>query len=110
VKVMRERKNNLITIRMDDKDKETLEYLSEHMNRSITDTIMRACKFFSSSGCGMDNDENSSERARKNNYVHMRVSDSDKDFLDVRCCETKDSMSKYVRKSLKAYYDSVKGI
>lgn len=107
---MRERKNNLITIRMDDRDKETLEYLSERMNRSMTDTIMRACKFFSSSGCGVGNGENLSERTRKNNYIHMRVSDSDKDFLDVRCRETKDSMSKYVRKSLKAYYDSTKGI
>lgn len=107
---MSERKNNLITIRMDDNDKETLEYLSERMNRSMTDTIMRACRFVSGSGYGGSNGEELNDKTRKNNYVHMRVTDSDKVFLDGRCRETNESMSKLVRKSIKAYYDSVKSM
>ena len=106
---MEERKNNLVTIRMNDEDKETLEYLSERMDRSKTDTIMRACKFFSSAGCGDVGDGEVREKKRKNNYVHMRVTDSDKYFLDERCRNSNENVSQFVRKSLKAYYNSLKG-
>lgn len=107
---MDERKSNLITIRLDDSDKETLDYLSERMDRSMTDTIMRACKFFSGSGCGVSMRDNLKEKTRKNNYVHMRVTDSDKNFLDNCCHESNESISKYVRKSIKAYYESTNGM
>lgn len=106
---MAERKNNLVTIRMNDRDRETLEYLSERMDRSKTDTIMRACKFFSSSGYKGFNEDISQEKARKSHYVHMRVTDSDKIFLDEQCRESHKTVSQFVRKSLKAYYKSMKG-
>lgn len=106
---MEERKNNLVTIRMDDESKETLDYLSERMGRSMTDTIMRACKFFSSSGYSGSESADVREKKRKNRYVHMRVTDSDKDFLDERCRDGNETVSQFVRKSLKAYYNSLKG-
>ena len=106
---MEERKKNLVTIRMNDEDKETLDYLSERMDRSMTDTIMRACKFFSSSGYGVQDGVDIREGKRKNRYVHMRVTDSDKTFLDDQCRENGENVSQLVRKSIKAYYNSLKG-
>lgn len=106
---MEERKKNLVTIRMDERDRETLEYLSDRMDRSKTDTIMRACKFFSSTGYKGSNEDIGHEKARKSHYVHMRVTDSDKIFLDEQCRETHKTVSQFVRKSIKAYYKSMKG-
>lgn len=106
---MEERKKNLVTIRMDEHDKETLEYLSEHLDRSKTDTIIRACKFFSGAEYSVDESSGVSEKGRKSHYVHMRLTDSDKIFLDQKCHEENKSVSKFVRESIKAYYKSMKG-
>lgn len=107
----RERKSNLVTVRMDDAEKETLEYLSDRMDRSRSDTIIRACKFFSS--VGGDHVEDSGitrERVRRGNYIHVRVTDSDMEILNNGSRETNRSVSDYVRGAIKAYYGSITGI
>lgn len=104
---MEERRKNLVTIRMDDHDRETLEYLSDRMNRTKTETIMRACKFFSGVEIDKFGGDDIREKGRKSHYIHMRVTDSDKIFLDERCREGNESVSKFVRKSIKAYYRSI---
>lgn len=107
----RERKKNLITVRMDDDEKETLEYLSDRMDRSKSDTIIRACKFFSS--IGGDRTEGAGyarERVRRGNYIHVRVTDSDMEVLNNGSREVNGSISEYVRGAIKAYYGSITGI
>lgn len=107
----RERKKNLITVRMDDVEKETLEYLSDHMDRSRSDTIIRACKFFSSVGGDRAEDSGiTREKVRRGNYVHVRVTDSDMEILNNGSREVNRSVSEYVRGAIKAYYGSITGI
>lgn len=107
----RERKSNLITVRIDDDDRELLDYLSDHTGRSMSDTIVRACRFYSSSGgFDMDISDNVRKRVRKNVYVHMRVTDSDLGFLNDVCSRLDISISQLVRHAIRGYYTSMSGV
>lgn len=106
---MNERKNNLITVRLSSDDMSVVTDLSERTNRTVSDTILRACKFGLNVG-GIFDDTNENEqwgKAGKKQQVHLRISDSDKDTFDKRTCELGKSMSQFVRASIRAYHKSM---
>jgi predicted DNA-binding protein len=106
----RERKNNLVTVRLSSDDMEVINDLSERTNRSVSDTILRACKFGLNVGDifnDTDNNEQWGNLGRQ--QVHLRMTDSDKNMFDSRSRELGKSMSQFVRASIRAYCNSMRG-
>ena len=109
MKENKERKNNLVTVRISEDDMNTVSYLSESTNRSTSDTILRACKFGLHAG---DIFENAGETEQWGNIgnqkqIHLRITDSDKRLFDDRSREFGKSMSQFVRASIRAYCASM---
>lgn len=104
----RERKSNLVTVRLSSNDMEVVNDLSERTNRSVSDTILRACKFGLSVGDIFNNADNSEQWGNLGRQqVHLRMSDTDKNTFDNRSRELGKSMSQFVRASIRAYYTSM---
>lgn len=111
MKENKERKSNLITVRLTDNDMDTVNYLSERTNRSVSDTILRACKFGINVGDIFDErDENDQwGKSRKQQQIHLRITDTDKNMFDSYKRDAGKSMSQIVRASIRAYNNSLNG-
>ena len=102
----KERKNNLITFRITDDDGDTLDYLSDCMGSSVSDTLIRACRFFLNMGDTPANNRDTvtdKKKERKTRQVHLRVTDSDMDQINARREKFGETPSQIFRKSIKAY-------
>jgi uncharacterized protein (DUF1778 family) len=103
----KERKRNLLTVRLTDEDANTLEYLEEHLGSSRTDTLIRACRFFLNVGDsyidGEEKDKYGRGKERKNRQIHVRVTDSDMALIDARREQFGESVSQIFRKAIKTY-------
>lgn len=118
-KQKKERKSNLLTIRLTDEDGDTLDYLSDHMDSSVTATLTKACRFFLNlSECGVNmggglgsdlNGSGTDEKKRKTRVVHVRMMDSDMDRLNTRRDRHGETISDIFRQAIKAYDDFKKG-
>lgn len=122
-KQKKERKSNLLTIRLTDEEGSTLDYLSDCMDSSVTATLTKACRFFLNlSECGVnmggglggvvgDGREGSGtdEKKKKTRVVHVRMVDSDMDRLNTRRERCGESISDIFRQSIRAYDDFKKG-
>ena len=107
----RERKSNLITIRLSDVDMETVEYLSDRTNKSKSDTILRACKFGLYAGDIFNNESENEQwgKVRKQKLIHLRMTDSDKNLFETHGRELGKTISQIVRASIRAYNRSLEG-
>ena len=105
------RKNKLLTARLSDEDIELLSELSERTNRTKSDTIIRACKFWLNARRGADDNEDESEiwgKVSKNNRVHLRVRDADMAMLNDGCNRLGLPISQVIRRSIREYFRSLK--
>lgn len=104
----KERKSNLVTVRLSGDDMNAVNDLSERTNRSVSDTILRACKFGLNVG---DIFSDASDTEQWGNVgrqqIHLRLTDSDKNQFDIRSRELDKSMSQFVRASIRAYCASM---
>lgn len=98
----KERKNNLITVRITDDEMNTLDYLSDCLGKSKSDVIVRACKFFLSSNDGIEEDS-VKEKVRKNSQVHLRMTESDMNNLNDYGREIGATTSQTIRRSIKHF-------
>jgi predicted DNA-binding protein len=122
----RERKRNLLTIRLTDEEKITLDYLSDYMDKSKSDIMLRACQYFinfggsdhgndrgRNLGDGRDGDRDGNrggnrggkgteERAKLEQRVHVRMSDSDMERVQIYSNKTGITISQLIREGIKA--------
>ena len=98
----KERKNNLLTIRITEEEMDELEYLSDKLEKTKSDSIIRACKFLLNSGDGIDENDGD-EKERKNRRVHVRITDSDMKFMYEKSDELGITSSQIVRKAIKSF-------
>ena len=103
----KERKSNLITVRITDDEMSTLDYLSDCLGKNKSDVIVRACKFFLSSNDGIEEDA-VKEKVRKNNQVHLRMTESDMKDLNEYGREAGVTTSQTIRNSIK-YFERFMG-
>lgn len=106
----KERKSNIVTVRVSETDMEIIDYLSDHTNRSKSDTILRACKFGMYAGdiYSKVNETEKWGKDKKQKQLHLRLTDPDKKLFDTHSQEVGKSMSQIVRASIRAYKDSLK--
>ena len=101
----KERKNNLITVRIADEDMATVEYLSDCTNQSKSEVIIRACKYYLNmreASIGEIHNRGF-ERVHKRSQVHLRVTDSDMELLNKRGRENGLSLAELVRAGIREY-------
>ena len=105
------RRSKLLTARMSDDDLKTLDDLSEHTDRTRSDTIIRAFKFWlnvaDASSIG-EVDEEKWGKIRKNNRIHARITDSDMELLNEYSEKTGLSVGQILRRSVREYHKSLK--
>lgn len=101
----KERKNNLLTVRLTGDETDALEYLTDHMGKNKSDVISRACKFLlntdaetSSGVSGSGTDEEKKMVMR----VHVRMADTDVERIRVRGSKTGDTVSQFIRQAILA--------
>ena len=106
------RKSKSITTRVSDDDLETLVDLSESTNKTKSDTIVRAYKFWRNtidiSKLGKDEEEEWG-KVRKANKVHARMSEDVFNSLDETSKTTGLSVGQIIRRSIREYEHSLKG-
>ena len=110
---MKERKTNPITIRLTDDEKNALDGLSERMDKSRSDVLLRACKFFMIAGDGntggyiggSSKDSDQEGDGRKTHRVNLRMPESDMDSLRRVSTSSGDSVSQLIRKAIRALAD-----
>ena len=109
---LKTRKSKLLTARMSDSDLETLDDLSDYTNRTRSDTIIRAFKFWlnvADMAAIEEVDEERWGKVRKNHRVHARIVDSDMDLLNECSEKTGLSVGQILRRALREYNNSLKG-
>ena len=104
---MKERKTNLLTIRITDDEKDSLDYLCDYLGRSKSDAMLRACKFFVNTDEVITESEKK-DRTRKTSQVHLRISDSDAKEVYGRGEELGATTSQLVRKSIRYFEHYIK--
>lgn len=108
--IKKERKSHPITARISEDDLMILDDLSDYTNKSKSDTITRAVKFWRNvadiSESGDDGLEKWGE-VPKNVRVNLRVTDSDMRLFDECIEQTELSVSKIIRKALREYNNSI---
>ena len=117
---MKERKSNLLTIRITDDEKESLDYLCDSIGKSKSDAITRACMYFLNTrpddmegylednigggvGSGVGGSGTDEKRSLRTVRVHARMSDSIAEGLKNRGLESGEGLSRTVRKAIKAF-------
>lgn len=107
----KERKSNLLTVRLTDEEKSALDSLTGHMDKSKSDVMLRACKFFVSLGGdklgGSLAGKGTDEREKMKHRVHVRVADSDMETLRTHSDSSGDTVSQLIRKAIKAFADGL---
>ena len=104
-------KTKLITARITDDDLETLNDLSEYTNKTRSDTILRAFKFWmnvSDMSAIAEVDEEKWGKIRKNNRIHARITESDLVLLNNCSQKTGLSVGQILRRSIRDYKNSLK--
>lgn len=107
----KERKRNLITVRITKDEMNTLDYLSDCLGQSKSDTMLRASKFLLNTmggnlGSNVDDVNGSGTDeigARKNCQVHLRITDSDMAVFNDHSEKSGLTVSQIVRTGLKSY-------
>ena len=105
------RKSKLITARMSDDDLETLDDISDYTNRTRSDTLVRAFKFWlnvADMSAIEEVDEEKWGKVRKNNRIHARVVNSDMELLNDYSEKTGLSVGQILRRSVREYHKSLK--
>ena len=108
----RERKSSAITARLSDDDIIILNELSESTNKTVSDTILRAVKFLVNAVDISKIEEDESEqwgKVRKNNRVHLRLTDSDMELFDTYSSKYGKSIPKLIRIAIREYFRTLKG-
>lgn len=107
-----ERKSGSISARISDDDLETLNDLSEYTNKSRTDVVMRAFKFWvnvNDLSKIEETDEEKWGKVRKGNRIHVRALEEDMSQL-TKCSEvTGLSVGQIIRRAIREYHNSLKG-
>lgn len=100
-----------ITTRVSDDDLEMLNDLSESTNKTKSDTIIRAYKFWRNtvdiSKLEADEEEEWG-KVRKNNKVHARMSDADFESINSTSVATGLSVGQIVRRAIREYERSLR--
>lgn len=107
----KERKNNLVTVRLTGEELNTLDCLSDRLDRNRSDIMLRACKFLLAIGDvgGGNRGDSSDKDERRPHRVHVRMSEKDMDGLKKRSEETGDTISELIRKAINALADQSSG-
>lgn len=98
----KEKKGNLLTIRITEDEMGALDRMCDSMNKTKSDVITRACKFFLNTGEVITEDEKK-DKTRKSCQVHLRLSDSDAQVVYGRGAEIDATVSQIIRKSIKTF-------
>lgn len=104
----KEKKNNLITIRITDEERETVEYLTDQLGKTISETLLKAVRFFLNTGEGNVTDEKKDREVKRHN-VHVRMSDNDMSRLVSRSDELSIPISQLIRDSIMYYARFMRG-
>ncbi len=102
----KDRKRNLATVRITSEEMETLDYLSDCMDKSKSDTLLRACKFFLNTDRAHKADTYSDTKrgeVRKKQLIHFRMTDEDMDSLSTLGEKVGATVSQIIRKAIKEY-------
>lgn len=105
-------KSKSITARISDDELESLNALSEYTNKTVSDTILRAFKFWmnvADISSIEEVDEEKWGKIRKNNRIHARMTESDLDLLNNCSRKTGLSVGQILRRSIREYQNSLKG-
>ena len=100
------RKSSMITARLSDDDMETLYYLSERIDKPVSDTALRAFKCWMNVGDVHDNSDDDLEqwgKVRKNNRIHIRVTDSEMETINAHTERVGVPISQAVRRAIRAF-------
>lgn len=119
----KERKRNLLTVRLTDDENTTLDYLCDYMDKSKSDIMLRACQYFiniggSDVGRGLGGDlggdlgdsregKATDEKAKLEHRVHVRMTDSDMERVQIHSRKTGITVSKLIRESIKALAEGI---
>lgn len=111
----KERKNNLLTIRLTNNEKHALDSLTERMDKSKSDVMLRACKYFSSVGGGYLGGSREAECEDKGeggygrlvHRVHLRMSDEDMDGVRTQSEASGETISQLIRRAIMALADGM---
>lgn len=112
--MQRERKNNLLTVRLTREETDALEYLSDCLGKNKSDVMSRACKYFVSTNTNGSlskyvDECRGQEKESKSTRVHVRMTDSDVDQLKKMSLETGNTVSQLVRGSIRSLADATNG-
>ena len=106
------KKSKSITTRVSDDDLETLVDLSESTNKTKSDTIVRAYKFWRNTVDISNLNEDAEEiwgKTRKQNRVHARMGDDVFDSLNEVSRTTGLSIGQIIRRAIREYERSLNG-
>lgn len=99
-------KDALVTIRMSIEERGALDYLCDSLDKSISDTILRAYKFLLGMGITKPISDSDDRKIRKTCYVHVRMSSDDKARIEAYGMQTGESVSQVLRRAIMLYSDS----
>lgn len=110
--IKKERKSNLLTIRVTDEDSSIIDYMSDNLGKSRSDAVSRACKYFLNIDEDRSRDNFNEERNRKEKktkQLHLRMTDSDLNALTKLSDDIGVNISQVIRKAIKKYASVTKG-
>jgi hypothetical protein len=99
----KERKSNLVTVRLTADEMISLDYLSDSMDRSKTDVILRACKLFVNLDEPCTIVAEDEKKTKKPIRVHLRMTDTDMDELKNRGSEYGCTISQLIRNAIRSF-------
>ncbi len=102
----KQKKDTLLTIRMNHDELNELDYLSDYSGKTRSDTLTRAYKFFINSGASNKTIEDEGRglgEERKKHKVHFRVTRDDADILGEMANKCGVKVSRIVREAFKEY-------
>ena len=102
----KERKGNLLTIRITDEEMNSLDLLADRMDKSKSDVMLRACKFLVNTDTSRKSVDDNNKKERKPHRVHFRMPDSDMALLKKQSDETGITISRLIGEAIKALADA----
>lgn len=98
----KERKSNLLTVRLTSEELNDLDLLSDRMDKNRSDTMVRACKLLLNMGDQHVIDKDGEDmKKRKIHRVHLRMTDADVEQLKLRSDAIGVTISVVIREAIK---------
>lgn len=102
------RKDTLLTVRMTREEYDALDYLSDRFEKSRSDVLARACKYFVGSSDGVYLSDEARGEVIKTHKINARITREDANSLYDMAEKYGSNVSNVVRNAIKDYYRHVK--